>query len=63
VDFGFSNQMTGKGNGNAPGTINLAFVESLYEDYLRDPGSVSPDWQSYFKEIAEGEFRFPKPRF
>jgi 2-oxoglutarate dehydrogenase E1 component len=55
--------MSSNGNGSSPGTINLAFVESLYEDYLRDPGSVSPDWQQYFKQIAEGEFRFPKPRF
>src|ERR1051326_2979175 len=55
--------MSSNGNGNSPGTINLGFVESLYEDYLRDPGAVSPDWQQYFKNIAEGEFRFPKPRF
>jgi 2-oxoglutarate dehydrogenase E1 component len=55
-------------NGNAdgqepPGPANLAFVESLYEDYLRDPGSVAPDWRQYFSAVAEGEFRFPKPRF
>ena len=49
--------------GSAPGPANLAFVEALYEDYLRDPASVSPDWQSYFSEIANGEYRFPKPRF
>src|SRR4029077_336036 len=42
---------------------NLAFVEALYEDYLRNPSSVSTDWQRYFSEIADGEFRFPKPRF
>jgi len=46
-----------------PGAANLAFVEALYEDYLRDPSSVSPDWQRYFADIADGEFRFPKPRF
>ncbi len=52
------------GNGAAsPGAANLAFVEGLYEDYLRDPASVPADWQAYFKSIAEGEFRFPKPRF
>ena len=55
-------------NGNrpsseAPGVANLAFVEGLYEDYLRDPSSVAPDWRRYFSEIADGEFRFPKPRF
>src|SRR5215831_9294755 len=48
---------------NGIGTANLAFIEGLYEDYLRDPSSVSPDWKQYFSEIAESEFRFPKPRF
>jgi 2-oxoglutarate dehydrogenase E1 component len=48
---------------NVPGAANLAFVEALYEDYLRDPASVSPDWQRYFSDIADGEYRFPKPRF
>ncbi|HET7624528.1 MAG TPA: 2-oxoglutarate dehydrogenase E1 component [Verrucomicrobiae bacterium] len=42
---------------------NLAFMENLYEDYLRDPASVSSDWQNYFRGIADGELRFPKPRF
>ncbi len=55
------------GNGqhpkDPPGAANLAFVEGLYEDYLRDPASVSPDWRQYFSQIAESEFRFPKPRF
>ncbi|HEU5126224.1 MAG TPA: 2-oxoglutarate dehydrogenase E1 component [Verrucomicrobiae bacterium] len=46
-----------------PNPTNLAFIESLYEDYLRDHGSVSEDWQKYFKEVANGELRFPKPRF
>src|SRR5215471_4590682 len=46
-----------------PGAANLAFVEGLYEDYLRDPSSVAPDWQKYFADVADGEFRFPKPRF
>jgi 2-oxoglutarate dehydrogenase E1 component len=57
---------TGNGNGNgehSPGAANLAFIEGLYEDYLRDPTSVPSDWQQYFGRIAEGEFRFPKPRF
>src|SRR5258707_10812822 len=58
----------GKTNGNdtpvnPPGAANLAFVEALYEDYLRDPASVEPDWRGYFAEVADGEFRFPKPRF
>jgi 2-oxoglutarate dehydrogenase E1 component len=56
-----------RSNGNnsptEPGAVNLAFVEGLYEDYLRDPASVAPDWQRYFAEVVQGEFRFPKPRF
>ena len=24
---------------------------------------MTPDWQNFFKDIAEGEYRFPKPRF
>src|SRR4029079_15622037 len=31
--------------GNAP------FIEELYESYLADPASVSPEWRSYFDEI------------
>ena len=31
--------------GNAP------FVESLYEDYLRDPGSLSPRWRAFFDAL------------
>jgi 2-oxoglutarate dehydrogenase E1 component len=53
-------------NGHNPenlGTVNLAFLEGLYEDYLRNPDSVPVDWRDYFAKIAEGEFRFPKPRF
>jgi len=28
--------------------INSAFVEELYYNYLRDPQSVSKEWQDYF---------------
>src|SRR5690242_19558202 len=55
------------GNGHhseqLPGAANLAFVEGLYEDFLREPASVPADWQQFFSQIAEQEFRFPKPRF
>lgn len=51
------------GHDAGPGPVNLGFVEGLYEDYLRDPASVPADWRHYFSSIAEGEFRFPKPRF
>jgi 2-oxoglutarate dehydrogenase E1 component len=46
-----------------PGPASLAFVEGLYEEYLRDPASVPPDWQGYFARVAAEELRFPKPRF
>src|SRR6266704_6287023 len=46
-----------------PNASNLAFVERLYEDYLRDPASVPPDWQRYLASLGDGEFRFHKPRF
>src|SRR5882724_2384404 len=42
---------------------NLAFVEELYENFLRDASSVSPEWREYFSQIANGELGFPQPRF
>ena len=38
-----------------PGTLNLAFVEGLYESYLQDPSSVPSDWQDYFRQIRNGD--------
>ncbi|MDB6066238.1 MAG: 2-oxoglutarate dehydrogenase, subunit [Pedosphaera sp.] len=46
-----------------PASSNLPFVEALYADYVRDPNSVSPDWQHYFKEVVNGEATTAKPRF
>ncbi|MDR3388879.1 MAG: 2-oxoglutarate dehydrogenase E1 component [Rudaea sp.] len=37
--FSESSQLSG---GNAP------FVEDLYENYLRDPATVAPEWRKYF---------------
>src|SRR5215467_5897242 len=37
-----------------PNSVGLEFVESLYEDYLRDPQSVSPDWREYFQAFSGG---------
>ena len=42
---------------------NLPFVEELYERFLRDASSVSPEWREYFLQVADGDLRFPKPRF
>lgn len=30
-------------------SMNSAFVEDLYFEYLRNPGSVAADWQAYFE--------------
>ncbi len=46
-----------------PNPSNLAFIESLYEGYLKDEQSVSEDWRAYFREVARGELRFPRPHF
>src|SRR5678815_5041845 len=56
-------EKTQNGSAPLPGPGNLAFVESLYEDFVREPSSVPPDWQRYFSELGDGELRFPKPRF
>src|SRR3569833_2053988 len=42
---------------------NLAFVEDLYEKFLRDASSVSPEWREYFGSAANVELRFPQPHF
>jgi len=42
---------------------NLAFVEELYEKFLRDASSVSAEWREYFSHVADGELGFPQPRF
>ena len=30
------------------GTHNAAFVQVMYEQYLRDPGSVGEEWRNLF---------------
>ncbi|MCB1624214.1 MAG: 2-oxoglutarate dehydrogenase E1 component [Pseudomonadales bacterium] len=37
--------------GNAP------YVEALYEQYLRDPGSVDPHWRKYFAQLRDHDTR------
>ena len=31
---------------------NAEFLDALYEQYLRDPGSVAERWRSYFAQLA-----------
>src|SRR5437016_7225593 len=37
-----------------PNSLGLEFVESLYQDYLREPQSVPSDWRRYFESLSEG---------
>ena len=37
---------------NLPDSLSLAFVEGLYDDYLRDPQSVDAEWRAYFEKIG-----------
>lgn len=32
---------------------SMAYVDSLYEDYLADPGSVSEDWRAVFSALPK----------
>ena len=32
--------------------FSRAYVDSLYEDYQKDPQSLPPEWQQYFKEFG-----------
>jgi 2-oxoglutarate dehydrogenase E1 component len=42
---------------SAPGITNLAYVEGLYLDYVRDQQAVPRDWQEFFGHQANGELR------
>jgi len=35
-----------------PDPANLAFVEDLYLEFLRDPATVAPEWRHYFEGFA-----------
>ena len=37
-----------------PNPANLAFVEGLLEEFLRDPGAVPAAWRSYFESLGAG---------
>jgi 2-oxoglutarate dehydrogenase E1 component len=34
-------------------TSNLSYVEGLYQEYLKSPDLVTPDWREYFHQISE----------
>lgn len=33
---------------------NADYIEELYEQYLKNASSVSPEWQAYFKQLTNG---------
>ncbi len=35
-------------------TMNAGFVQEMYEQYLRDPGSVDPEWKALFENGGKG---------
>ena len=47
----------------ALGAANAEYVDFLYEAYLTDPGSVSPEWRATFARLAgAGDGLSPLPR-
>jgi 2-oxoglutarate dehydrogenase E1 component len=38
-----------------PGSMNLAFVDAMYAEYLRDRSSVPSDWRKLFEDTDETE--------
>jgi 2-oxoglutarate dehydrogenase E1 component len=45
------------------GSLNLSFVEGLYESFLRDPESVSESWREYLASLGDAEAAEPIRRF
>jgi 2-oxoglutarate dehydrogenase E1 component len=37
------------------GTASVAFLEELFEQFQKDPQSVSPDWREYFEQALVGQ--------
>src|SRR5436309_15146860 len=37
------------------GTYDAAFVQAMYEDYLRDPSSVGQEWRTLFDNGSLGD--------
>ena len=44
------------------GTYDAAFVQAMYEDYLRDPSSVGPEWRELFENGKLAELPVIPPR-
>jgi len=35
-------------------TMNAGFAQALYEQFLRDPDSVDPEWRALFEDGVQG---------
>ena len=51
-----------KTEGPEPNGMSLAFIEGLYEEYLRDPASVPDDWGVYFDSLNGGPIQAAAPQ-
>src|SRR5688572_27364846 len=38
---------------------NATYVEWLYEQYLAEPGNVSPEWRQYFSSLSSANAEVP----
>jgi 2-oxoglutarate dehydrogenase E1 component len=38
-----------------PSASNLPFIERLYDEFVRDPASVAPEWRQYFENLKNGD--------
>ena len=43
------------GASDLPSSLNLPFIEGLYSNYVKDPGSVMPEWRQYFEAMEKGD--------
>ncbi len=37
-----------------PGSLNVQYLETLFQEYLQDASRVPPQWQRYFREVTGG---------
>src|SRR5437868_3382957 len=35
-------------------SLNLPFLEEMYETYVRDAESLAPEWRRYFEQLGDG---------
>ncbi|MBA3260543.1 MAG: hypothetical protein H0T68_13890, partial [Gemmatimonadales bacterium] len=47
--------MVGVVDPNVFETANAGFAQAMYEEFLRDPGAVGPEWRRLFESGVVGE--------